>query len=103
MKSLEKPQPVIFKVYRKGGEQIGQINRRLSWDVQPVENPLMTLLTLNYGKEWFVFTNLKVQQNDGERFLILTTLHSNCTLLRISKSTTVFTNNHKIVYHEDSL
>lgn len=51
MSSLEKPEPVVFRVYRKGGDEIGQINRRLTWEVQPVEKPLLTLLTLNYGKK----------------------------------------------------
>ena len=53
MNNLEKPQPLVFRVYRRGGEQTGQINRLLSWEVQPVEKPLLTLLTLNYGKSLF--------------------------------------------------
>ena len=49
--SLTKPDPLNFKVYKKGtGQQLGQINGQQAMQMQPLLKPLVSLWKLNFGK-----------------------------------------------------
>ena len=50
IKSPVKPPPIDFKVYKKGTNDLGQIDGKDSVTVQPIETALVSLWKLTYGK-----------------------------------------------------